>query len=126
MTIGSVQQSAFGQISNTTQSPLTTSKMPEENSLVLVKVLEKLNGSYKLLVDGSVFQSSLPFVVGGEEEFLAKVISLQPFTLQADGLAALKHGMPGALSVLLQKLGLPETLEVKLLVETLLRKKNRF
>ena len=124
MMISAVQQPVIDQLSNTSKAPFSGAKMPEENAVVLVKVLEKLNGTYKLLVDGSVFQSSLPFGASLDEEFLAKVISKNPFTLQADGLLTQKQSALGGLTVLLQKLGIKETKEARLVMEILLRTKK--
>ncbi len=124
MMIQAVQQPVLGQVSNTSNTAFSGAKMPADNSLVLVKVLEKLNGNYKLLVDGTVFQSSLPFGANLDEEFLAKVISTNPFTLQADGLLNQKQSALGGLTVLLQKLGINQTKESKLVMEILLRTKK--
>jgi len=54
---------------------------PSKNSIVNVQVLDKIGPVFKILVNGSLFQSKLPIELGINDEFLAKVISENPFIL---------------------------------------------
>lgn len=123
MMISAVQGPALEQLSSS-QNVSTGGKLPSENAVVLVKVLDRLEGTYKLLVDGSVFQAKLPFAANNQEEFLAKVLSVKPLLLQADNLAALKAMTPAMMATYLQKLGIKVDFEAKQLLEILL-KRNR-
>ena len=97
---------------------------PAENTIVAVKVLEKINDTFKLLVDGSVFQAKLPVLIGDQETFLAKVVGRNPLTLQADGLFMGKNLTQNILANVLQKMGLKDSELNKDLMETLLRRKK--
>lgn len=99
-------------------------KLPLENTLALVQILEKSNAGYKMLVDGKIFQSNLPFPAQEQEVFLAKVVSTKPFTLQADNLVTANHLGSGVVFGLLKKLGLAENDRNALVLETLLKKKK--
>lgn len=83
--------------------------LPAENSLVEVSVLDKSNGNYKLLIEGNVFQSKLPVSVNVGEALLAKVISVNPFTLSLDKIFQAKMLTAGNLAIILSKLGIAET-----------------
>lgn len=63
-----------------------TVKLPAENSIVNIKILDKINSGYKLLIDGSVFQSKLPVNFKINDEVLAAVISTKPFRLSLNNL----------------------------------------
>lgn len=54
---------------------------PSKNLIVNVRVLDKIGPVFKILVNGSLFQSKLPIGLGINDEFLAKVISENPFIL---------------------------------------------
>ncbi len=54
---------------------------PSKNSIVNVRVIDKIGPVFKILVNGSLFQSKLPIGLGINDEFLAKVISENPFIL---------------------------------------------
>ncbi|MFA8341694.1 MAG: hypothetical protein ACEPO8_01865 [Rhodothermaceae bacterium] len=57
------------------------SALPKENSLVFMEVIEKKGDNFRILINGKVFQSKLPFNVSEGEQLFAKVVSKQPFTL---------------------------------------------
>lgn len=101
---------------------LKNAVLPKENSIVLVKVLERVNGQYKLLVDGNVFQASLPMALLKGDEFLAKVLRQKPFTLQADGLQS-GRALQTVVSGLVKRLGLSGQLAEKVTAELVGKKK---
>ncbi|HEX2960672.1 MAG TPA: hypothetical protein VHO43_02715, partial [Ignavibacteriales bacterium] len=92
-----------------TDAGATPKLLPAENSLVEVSVLDKSNGNYKLLIEGSVFQSKLPVSLNTGEALLAKVISVNPFTLSLDKIFTAKMLTEGNLALVLSKLGIAET-----------------
>lgn len=57
------------------------SALPKENSLVLMEVIEKKDDNFRILINGKVFQSKLPFKIPEGEQLFAKVTSTKPFTL---------------------------------------------
>ncbi|MCU7497140.1 MAG: flagellar hook-length control protein FliK [Ignavibacteria bacterium] len=84
--------------------------LPRENSLVEVTVLDKgPNGTYKLLISGSVFQSKLPVNLNIGEALAAKVIGLNPFTLSLDHIFPAKMLNENNIALLLSKLGIAGT-----------------
>ncbi|HEX2866351.1 MAG TPA: flagellar hook-length control protein FliK [Ignavibacteriales bacterium] len=90
--------------------------LPAENSLVEVSVLDKpQGGSYKLLIEGNVFQSKLPISINIGETLIAKVIGLNPFTLSLDNIFTAKMLSGSNIALVLSKLGLSES-EVSLKV----------
>lgn len=90
--------------------------LPAENSLVEVSVLDKpQGGSYKLLIEGNVFQSKLPISLNIGETLIAKVIGLNPFTLSLDNIFTAKMLSGSNIALVLSKLGLAES-EVSLKV----------
>lgn len=88
---------------------LISKLLPAENSVVEVSVLDKSNGNYKLLIEGSVFQSKLPVGVSIGETLIAKVIGLSPFTLSLDKIFSAKMLSEGSIAMVLSKLGIAET-----------------
>jgi|GEM_PF-4337422 len=56
------------------------------NSIVQIKILEKNNSNYLILVDGKVYYSSLPVTVEIGELLLARVKNFNPLTLQLNDL----------------------------------------
>jgi hypothetical protein len=124
MMISAVQTPVFEQLSSSSPVISAGGKLPAENSLVLVQVLERLNGSFRLLVDGSVFQAQLPFTPGDQEQFLARVLSVKPLVLQADSFMNPKMITSALLSTLLQKLGIKENAESRQILEILLKRKR--
>lgn len=85
--------------------------LPAENSLVEVSVLDKQggSGSYKLLIEGNVFQSKLPISLNTGETLLAKVIGLNPFTLSLDNIFTAKMLTGSSIAQVLSKLGIAES-----------------
>jgi len=57
------------------------SALPKENSIVFMEIIEKKGDNFRLLIDGKVFQSKLPFNISEGEQLFAKVASREPFTL---------------------------------------------
>lgn len=55
--------------------------LPKVNSIVFLEVIEKKGDNFRILINGKVFQSKLPFKVGEGEQLFAKVLSKEPFTL---------------------------------------------
>lgn len=103
-------------------SAIKNAVLPAENSIVLVKVLERLNGQFKLLVDGNVFQAALPMALLKGDEFLAKVLKQKPFTLQADVLHSGRANNTVAAG-LVKRLGLSGTLAESITTELVGKKK---
>lgn len=84
--------------------------LPAENSVVEVSVLDKPGkGVYKLLIEGNVFQSKLPIGANIGETLIAKVISVNPFTLALDNIFPAKMLNNSSIAAVLAKLGLAET-----------------
>jgi hypothetical protein len=97
---------------------------PAKGSFQSLQILDKLNGNYRLLINGKVFQSKLPVNVGKGELMLAKVINQQPLTLSLDNLLNGKMFDGALLSNLLNKLNIKETdLSKNLLQRLVLEKK---
>ncbi len=82
--------------------------VPAINSLVVVSVAGKAGKVYRILVNGSLFQSQLPFLAESGEKFLAKVIKHKPFSLALDNLTTEEEMGPNAISVMLSKIGIEE------------------
>ncbi len=119
-----VQQPIINPVKGVTSAVPLEQKLPAESAIVAVKVLERVNENFKLLVDGSVFQAKLPIPMGDQETFLAKVVGRNPLTLQADGMFMGKALTQNILMTMLQKMGLQDSELNKDLMETLLRRKK--
>lgn len=83
--------------------------VPPVNSMVNVNILDKLGSAYKILVDGSVFQTKLPFLAEIGDQILARVLNHKPFTLGVDNFALHKSIDNASLSAILLKLGLVDS-----------------
>lgn len=108
------------QIENLKLTEVTASgkPLPAKNSIVNINILGKSEGNYRLLVDGRVFQASLPVIVNAGDTLLAKVINTNPFTLSLDQLIA-KTMNESVLSQLLMKLGIKNSAGAKRLLKVL-------
>jgi hypothetical protein len=84
--ITSVSNNISFTVGNVNSSPTKSVNLPKVNSLVLIKILDKQGSNYKLLINGSVFKSSLPINIIKGDEVLARVISHQPFRLTLNNL----------------------------------------
>ncbi len=80
-----------------------------ENSLVNIKVLDTREGMYKLLINGSVFQSKIAMALLKNDELFARVLSNDPLTLRIDSLFTNHTLSKGALVQLLSRLGIEAT-----------------
>ncbi len=98
--------------------------LPSVNSTVQVNVLEKIGSNYRLLINGSVYQSNLPVTTEKGEEFLAKVMSHQPLTLGLDNFAKFGQLDAQSASLLLSKLKIAETDLTKTLLEKVVSSKK--
>ncbi len=119
-----VQQALLNVVKEVTTAVPVEQKLPAENTIVAVKVLERVNDNFRLLVDGSVFQAKLPIPMGDQETFLAKVVGRSPLTLQVDGMFMGKTLTQNILMGMLQKMGLKDSELNQNLMETLLRRKK--
>ncbi len=79
------------------------------NSIVKVEVIDKLQGSFKILVDGKVFQANLPVNANLNDNFLAKIISTNPFTISLDNLFNKQNLTPELLNALISKLQIKQS-----------------
>lgn len=61
-----------------------------KNSIVEISVLEKVGDTYKILINGRVFQAHMPIDVKEGDKILAKVISQNPVALDLSSLTNLK------------------------------------
>ncbi len=98
--------------------------VPPINSLVTVEVIEKLKSGYKILVNGSLFQSKLPGKMNVGDLLLAKVINHSPFTITVDSFtpsAAIDNDL---LSVMLARLEIKETALSKQVLKNVLKGKK--
>lgn len=111
--------SATGQVIQLVSGTNKPATLPRQGSVVLVQVLERAGANSRLLIDGSVFQAQLPMNLTKGEEFLARVVKQQPFTLQTD-LAFVHHGPAASL---LKKLGITGKWAEEVLQEFVSRKK---
>lgn len=83
--------------------------LPAVNSTALLNVLEKINNTYKVLINGKVFQTQLPINVEKGDEVLARVLQQYPFTLALDKFENLLISDAGGLLSLLEKLQLAKS-----------------
>jgi len=98
--------------------------VPPMNSLVNVNVIEKLQNGYKILVNGSLFQTKLPFKLHVGDSVLAKVINHTPFTVSMDSFMQTKNIDVNVISVMLSRLDIKETNLSKLVVKSVLGNKK--
>ncbi|NOX18812.1 MAG: hypothetical protein GXO87_11095 [Chlorobi bacterium] len=98
--------------------------VPPINSLVNVEVIEKLKSGYKILVNGSLFQSKLPGKMNIGDIILAKVISHAPFTITVDSFTASAGIDNELLSVMLSRLEIKETALSKQVLKNVLKGKK--
>ncbi|OGU33895.1 MAG: hypothetical protein A2068_01850 [Ignavibacteria bacterium GWB2_35_6b] len=84
------------------------SNLPQVNSTALLNVIEKMNSTYKVLINGKVFQTQLPINAEKGDDILARVIQQNPFTLALDKFENLLSD-PNAVLSLLEKLQLSKT-----------------
>jgi len=83
--------------------------LPKVNSFVKIEVLENVKGNYKILVNGSLFQSKLPVKAKAGDVLFAQVLSSNPLTLSLDNFLASKLGEAGLVNLVFAKLGLKKT-----------------
>ncbi|MFH1194306.1 MAG: hypothetical protein V1720_01260 [bacterium] len=110
---------------STTQStgnirPITGTQIkpvPPTGTIVNVNVLDKVGAEYKILVDGSLFRSKLPFAANGGDDFLAKIIKADPFTLSVDNFTSAVNLKDSNLGAILSLLNLEDTAKVRLLLK---------
>jgi hypothetical protein len=115
-------------VTNSTNVTLNSTGKPKAvpplNSLVMVRIIEKTNGMYKILVNGSLFQTKIPFKLNIGDQLLAKVINHSPFTISMDSFLQSKNIDQNLISVLLARLDLKETENSKLVLKALLNNKK--
>lgn len=106
--------SAISNIANTSAGTINinagsaVSNLPAVNSTALLNVIEKINSSYKVLINGKVFQTQLPINAEKGDDILARVIQQNPFTLALDRFENLLVDVNAVLS-LLEKLQISRT-----------------
>ncbi len=98
--------------------------VPSINSLVNVEVIEKLKNGYKILVNGSLFQSKLPGKMNVGDIILAKVISHSPFTITVDSFTVSAAIDGELLSVMLSRLEIKESDLSKQVLKNVLKGKK--
>jgi hypothetical protein len=97
---------------------------PTENSVVLLKVFEKVDNGFKLLINGDIFIAKLPFQVKTGETMLGKVISANPLVIGLDNFVHLKFIDQQFIAGLAEKLGFkPDKFNVELIGKLLGGKK---
>lgn len=82
------------------------SSLPQENSIVTLKVVEKFDALYKVLIDGEVFQTKLPIDVNKGDLLVGKVITNNPLTIGLDNFGQLKFIDQQVLVDIIKKLGI--------------------
>ncbi len=98
--------------------------VPSINSLVTVSVAGKEGKTYRILVNGSLFQTQLPFFAERGEKFLAKVLKHKPFSLGLDSLTASEEANQSVLSAMLSGIGIEENdISVRILKAAIKSKK---
>lgn len=98
-------------------------RLPDLNALVDVKILEKVFGNYKVLINGSLFQTKLPLQLNNGETILAKVVSHKPFTLEISNPAGKNLSFEN-INQIIQKLDLENTTLIKDVIKTLAEAKK--
>ncbi|MCX6151050.1 MAG: hypothetical protein NTX22_11030 [Ignavibacteriales bacterium] len=107
--IDQIKNTSFATTTNSTKTiSITGQSLPEVNSLVMLKVIEKLGGNYKILINGNLFQAKLPLKLTAGEEAIAKVLSTKPFTLGLNDLLKTRNMSSENISLLLSMLGLEQ------------------
>ena len=100
-------------------------KLPDVNSTALLNVIEKLDKSYRVLINGKVFQAQLPINAEKGDDILAKVLQQNPFTLSLDKFGNLLAQDSTAIYSLLEKLSLVKNaLSEKVLRNVIAAKKS--
>lgn len=115
-------------ISGVLLKPVTTSQgtraLPVLNSLVDIKILEVSVNNVRMLIDGKVFVSKFPGLAQRNENFIARVINLNPFTLSLN-LAGSKAILNEAeIIALLTKLNIPDTPLSRKIIRSLISEKK--
>lgn len=80
--------------------------LPQENSIVTLKVVEKFDALYKVLINGEVFQTKLPIDVNIGDFLIGKVITNNPLTIGLDNFGQLKFIDQQVLVDIIKKLGI--------------------
>lgn len=81
---------------------------PTENSILLLKVIEKTDNGFKILINGDIFIAKLPLNVKLGEIMLGKVITSNPLVIGLDNFVQLKYIDQQFISALVEKLGLKQ------------------
>ncbi len=95
------------------------SNLPQENSIVTLKVVEKFDALYKVLIDGEVFQTKLPIDVNKGDLLVGKVITNNPLTIGLDNFGQLKFIDQQVLVDIIKKFGIKVTKTSLTVVEKL-------
>ncbi len=91
------------------------------NSIVQIKILEKNNSNYLILVNSKVYYASLPVAVEIGELLLARIKNFNPLTLQLNDLV--EHELHETeIELMLFKLNVKSTQTAKSRLNALLRK----
>jgi hypothetical protein len=94
--------------------------VPPTGSIVNVNILDRVGSEYKILVDGSLFKSKLPFAANGGDDFLAKIIKADPFTLSVDNFAAVGNLKESNIGAILSLLNLEDTGKIRKLLKKII------
>lgn len=94
------------------------SLLPSKNSLVLIKILDRIGKNYKILVNGKLFQTDLAMNLNNNDEMIAKVISQKPLKLLLAELQS--HKTKENIAEILSLLGLEEGEKNKSLIKELI------
>ncbi len=95
-----------------------TIQVPPKGSLVSLTVLDKIGANYKLLINGNLFQATLPVAVASGEELIGKVIKQNPLVISLNQLPNL-FANPGLLETILLKFDLQNSLISKSIIQRL-------
>lgn len=88
------------------------------NDLVLVKIIDKIQGKFKITINGKLFQAEFPFDFLKGESLIAKIVKLNPITLSLDNINLVDKTV---LYSLLERLNVDKNKRTVLSLEILLR-----
>ncbi len=98
--------------------------LPKLNSFVAIEVLDKVNSNYKILVDGSLFQSKLPINAKIGDLLFAQVSKMQPFSLILNNFSFIGIENQSLATLILQKLNLFGSSKSRKIVDLLISEKR--
>lgn len=110
---------------DTIQSGISSSvALPKEGSVVLLNILEKLEGAYRILIDGKLFQAQLFIPLKKGDWLLGLVLKQNPLKISANLNVSGNEGLEHYAGGLLSRLGIEDSESGRKLVLEILRQKK--